>query len=366
VIPEPPVLAAFGLKESEWQADALSRGHINASFVLSEKESAQPRYLLQKINTYVFRDPDILMENMLLVTETIRRSNTEAGLDPDRYGLTLIPANDGRLFYTDENGQAWRLLIYINDHLVYDVINDDTVAEEGGRAYGNFFRQLSLIDPGKLKEVINHFHDLEFRYQQFTEALEHATEERKVSADEEISETIRQWEHFKKTPLLSRDIKLPIRVTHNDTKINNLLFDTDGKALCVLDLDTVMPGLVHYDFGDAIRTAAATAKEDVEDTSLMKLSFARFAAFSKGYLSEVAGVLSQAEEESLYLAPSYFAFIMGLRFLTDYLSGDKYFNILWKNHNLQRTKAQYALLRDMQMNELSMREELRSLFRQYK
>lgn len=343
----------------------LTRGHINRTFTLCAAGKTDPEYLLQQINTYVFGPPERLMHNMELVTATIREANLREGLDPDTHGINLLRTLSGASVFTDSQGLAWRMMKYIPDHRVYDVVSSDHVAREGGRAYGIFLRQLSVINPEELFEVIPGFHDLGLRLEQFDRALEAASAERKTDAEPEIRETRLQRDRFAGTVLYGEVNSLPLRVTHNDTKSNNVLFTRDDRALCVVDLDTVMKGRVHYDFGDAIRTAAASAREDIEDPAEMKFVFERFRAFSEGYLGVVAPILTKEEAGSLYLAPSYFAFIMGLRFLTDYLNGDKYFQILRKNHNLQRTRAQYALMKEMQKDEGRMRDTLAGLYEKY-
>jgi len=365
VIPGPEILEGFGLNSEDWICTSLERGHINSSIILSSKAEGKAVYLLQKVNSYVFPRTKELMRNMVRVTEAIREANIKEGLDPDRYGLHLAKALDGRYYVEDSDGAPWRLLNYISGHKVYDVVTDENIAREGGKAYGKFLKLLSVIPAEELEIVIDRFHDLEYRFEQFTEALAGAAEDRISNAAEEIAETKRQWDRFKDSAMLDRKGRLPLRITHNDTKFNNLLFDLEGKALCVVDLDTVMPGLLHYDFGDAIRTVAASAPEDVENTEEMKFVFELFAAFASGYLSEVGGIIEVEEAESLYLAPPYFAFIMGLRFLTDFLAGDKYFKIQHKKHNLQRVRAQYTLMREMQKVESRMREEIMASYRLY-
>ncbi len=363
--PDAAVLAAFGLDSSDWKIGVLKRGHINHTYILTLKDAENPSYLLQHINSYVFPKPEKLMRNMELVTRVVRDSNIREGNDPELHGLTLIRTVNGKPCYSDPEGEIWRMVKYIPDHIVFEVVSDEETAKEGGRAFGKFLRQLTALQQEDLTDVIEGFHDLNLRLRQFDEALRNADEERKRMAAEEIAETEKQRKRFASTPLCDPASSLPVRVTHNDTKFNNLLFSSNGKALCVVDLDTVMKGHVHYDFGDAIRTSAATAPEDVEDTGRMKFNRLTFKAFSEGYLSEVSTLLSQEEAESLYLAPSYFAFIMGLRFLTDYLSGDKYFQILRKNHNLQRTRAQYKLLKEMQAAEEEMREVIAQFYGKY-
>jgi thiamine kinase-like enzyme len=248
----------------------------------------------------------------------------------------------------DEEGNFWRMFIFISNHIVYDIVDTPEKAFEGGKAIGRFQALLADLPGRPLHETIPSFHDVEKRIDSFMNTL-------KKDPAGRVKETVRETDFILKRAnemriihKLGREGKIPVRITHNDTKFNNILFDENGKSLCIIDLDTVMPGYFHSDFGDAIRTGANIAAEDENDLSKIKMNIDLFGAYAKGYLSETNNTLNAIEKEYLAFAPLLMTYEQALRFLTDYVDGDKYYRIHHVNHNIQRTRAQIRLLESME------------------
>ncbi|MCD4770099.1 MAG: aminoglycoside phosphotransferase family protein [Bacteroidales bacterium] len=320
-------------------------GHIHSTFRIETAEPECDNYILQKLNNNIFKNIDLLQDNIKRVTEHIRRKLELSGThDLKREVLTLINTNDEKPYLIDSEGTYWRMYIFIKDHRSYDIVGNELMAFEGGKAIGRFQAQLADLGDPELNETIPYFHDIEKRLESFHRIAESDPANRVKDISREI-EFVRAREKDMKIVLrLGREGKIPLRITHNDTKFNNILLDQDDKALCVIDLDTVMPGYVHYDFGDAIRTAASSSLEDEPDLTKVYLDIDLFKAYTEGYLGEVGGVLNQTEIDYLAFAPRLITFIIGLRFLTDHIDGDNYFKIHHKHHNLQRARTQFKLV----------------------
>ena len=257
---------------------------------------------------------------------------------------SFLPTRKGAYFYQDAFDNYWNLTYYIKDSISYDTVTDKEIAYEGGKLFGKFISQTSDFDAGQLVEIIPGFHDVPKRLIQFEKARDKACTERLEKAVSQI-----ECVHSLQTEMvilqqLKDEGKIPTRVTHNDTKISNALFDRNNKGLCVIDTDTVMPGIVHNDFGDAIRTICNTAEEDEKDLSLVKFNVKYYEAYLKGFLEELQHSLSDLEIEFLPLGAKTIIFIMGLRFLTDYLAGDVYYKTSYAEHNLDRAKNQFKLI----------------------
>jgi Ser/Thr protein kinase RdoA (MazF antagonist) len=270
-------------------------------------------------------------------------------------------AKNGKSWVEDDDGSFWRMFIYIPDHRSYDIVDTPDKAIEGGKAIGRF--QALLVDlPGKpLHETIPYFHDIEKRLDTFNSTVKSDRVNRASSASKEINFVLKRSEEMKIILRLGKEGKIPLRITHNDTKFNNILLDENDKALCLIDLDTVMPGYVHYDFGDVIRTAANTAAEDEKELSKIRMDIGLFKAFSEGYLSETNDTLNDVEKEYLAFAPRLLTYTMAVRFLTDYLDGDIYYKIHHEHHNLQRAKAQLKLIESMEEQYLAMQNIITKL-----
>lgn len=323
----------------------FGNGHIHDTFYIKSTGSDINEFLLQRINLNVFKDVSHLQSNIGRVTNHIRHKlSLEGATDIARKTLTPVPASDGRLWHVDSNGDNWRMFLFIPGHQSFDIVDSADRAYQGGRAIGKFQAQLADLPGPPLHETIPFFHDIDKRLQAFHKTIKRDPLNRAVIAHSEIEFVKAREEEMKIIIKLGSEGRIPVRITHNDTKFNNILFDSDGKALCVIDLDTVMPGYVHYDFGDAIRTAASTASEDEKDMNKVNLDLVLFEAYARGYLDELRETLNDTEKEYLAFAPRLLTFTIALRFLTDYIDGDNYFKIHYEHQNLQRARTQFRLV----------------------
>ncbi|NCX93652.1 MAG: aminoglycoside phosphotransferase family protein [Gammaproteobacteria bacterium] len=335
-------------------------GHINDTYLI-QTQTHQPDYILQRVNHKIFKNVPALMENIVRVTEHLRRKLTADGRNPDRETLTVIPAQDGKPFVQDEQGNYWRLYIFIDHTRSYDIVKTEAQASEGGKAFGRFQRYLDDLSGPPLHETIANFHNIYWRLENFTKALKADVADRVKNCVEEIEFV---GDHEKSMGLvmqLGTARKIPLRVTHNDTKFNNVLLDESDHGLCVIDLDTVMPGYIHYDYSDAIRTGTNTAAEDEKDLSKVSMNMKLYRSFTEGFLGEVGPKLNEAEWESLGAATKLLPFTIGLRFLTDYLDGDTYFKTHFPEHNLQRARAQFQLVRSIMSQEKDIEKIIKSI-----
>ena len=337
-------------------------GHINGTYLsVWNQAGTQVRYTHQRINRRVFQNPAAVIENIRRITEHIAAkliaeaepaaaiANQGAAAVPvSRQALTLIPAKDGRYFYIDPAGEYWRTYLFIEDAVTYERMESSALARKAGAAIGAFQRQLSDYRGPALHETIPDFHNMHSRYDQLDHAVAHDVAGRlaEVRAELAFLEANRA-----RGMILSDGLArgtLPRGITHNDTKLNNILFDAaTGNALCIIDLDTVMPGTVLFDTGDLIRTAANTACEDEPDLSKVRFDTSLFAALIEGYLSASSGFLTAAEKSLIAESGRTLTQIMAVRFLTDYLNGDIYYKTARPSHNLDRARSQIALIRSM-------------------
>jgi thiamine kinase-like enzyme len=331
----------------------LASGHINDTYLI--KTVDKPYFVLQRINHGVFKDVPGLIENKVAVSHHIQEKLKELSTPSlDRRVLSFAKTKSGCSYYQGSEGNYWNLMFFIENSVTHELVEDEEIAFEGGKLFGQFLNLTNDFDASKLCEVIPKFHDMSFRYGQFYEALEGASEERVNQASNyinlvnELKEEMHVLQHLKE----SGEIKL--RVTHNDTKISNALFDENNKGLCVIDTDTVMPGIIHYDFGDAIRTICNSAAEDEKNLDLVKFNTAYYKAYKKGFLEELGDSISALEEKHLVLGVKSMIFIMAIRFLTDFLNGDVYYKTHYKEHNFDRAKNQFKLLESLneQLNDL--------------
>lgn len=326
----------------------LGEGFINDTFIVKTGEGT-PDYILQKKNRNVFPDIEGMMDNILKVTAHIRRKVEEEGGNPEREVLTVIDATDGKPYHVDENGEYWVVTKFIDGSVTYPKADSEKLAEMGGKGIGKFQRYLNDFNL-PLHETIPGFHDIRHRFKQWDESLRRDAAGRKAGVAEEIS-----WIESRRKKMLGfkkliEDGVIPSRVTHNDTKISNILFDENENVLCVIDLDTVMRSTSLYDFGDAIRSYANKGEEDARDISTVGLSMPMYNAYRRGFLSERGDTLTQAELDNLAFSAIYITYEQVLRFLMDYIDGDTYYKIKYADHNLVRARAQYALLLDMERN----------------
>jgi Ser/Thr protein kinase RdoA (MazF antagonist) len=324
-------------------------GHIHDTFRIETVESEKDDYILQRLNNKIFKNIPELQHNIERVTVQLRNKlGTIPGSNIKRECLRLIPSRDGKTWIIDNEGNFWRMYIFISNHHSYNVVDSPDKAFEGGKAIGRFQAMLSDMPGGPLFETIPSFHNIEKRLHTFNRKIKENPAGRVESVAQEIDQILCRAEEMKIILRLGKEGKIPLRITHNDTKFNNILLDENDKALCVIDLDTVMPGYVHYDFGDAIRTAANTASEDEDDLSKVKMDISLFKAYSEGYLSETVETLNAVEKEYLAFAPRLITYTIAVRFLTDFIDGDHYFKIHHQLHNLQRARAQLRLVMSME------------------
>ena len=325
-------------------------GHINETHLVICKDGDKERhYILQKINKRVFKDPAGLMGNYALVTEYLRAQILARGGDALRETLTLVKTVDGKNFYEDETGEFWRATLFIVESDSFDKVERPEQFYQSGVAFGNFQALLRDFPAEKLVETIVNFHNTPDRFRQFKEALAADVKERAASIPEEIAfvEAREGFMHLFEDAHAAG--KLPLRVTHNDTKLNNILFDKHtGKPICIIDLDTIMPGYAINDFGDSIRFGATTALEDETDLTKVNFDISLFELYVKGFLEGAAGGLTETEIGFLPEAAIMMTLECGERFLADHLQGDTYFRISRENHNLDRARNQFKLVSDME------------------
>jgi hypothetical protein len=341
----------FSLKGIFTGYEKINNGHINSTYTLIfDNDGKVEKYVLQKINTNVFKKPDQLMSNIVAVTNHIRNKNIERNAtDPDRRTLVFLPCLNGKYYYTDENNDCWRVYIYIDDVYTCNSIDSTEIFFNAGISFGEFQNVLADFDGASLFETIENFHNTVSRFADFKKAVEENKSGRLHNVTQEVEFAVAREKDTHIFVDLIAEGKLPLRVTHNDTKLNNILFDNQTKeGICIIDLDTVMPGLSLYDFGDSIRFGANTAAEDEKDVSKVSLSLELYEAYVKGYLSSAKDALTDLEKELLPFGAKLMTYECGIRFLMDYLNGDVYFHTDYDDHNLVRARTQFALVADME------------------
>ena len=357
------VVAKFQVWGDFVDARAYGSGHINDTYkVTARMAGTQVHYILQRINHEIFKQPDRVMENIVRVTEHLRGRLLAAGeRDASRRALTVIPSRDGRPYARDEQGNWWRLYLFIELAQTYDVIENERQAFEAARSFACFQNQLADLSAPRLHETIPAFHNTLSRLQALDAAIAADPCGRKAEVAAEIAFVDARRAQCGR--LLERNARgeIPERITHNDTKINNVMLDdASGEGICVIDLDTVMPGLALYDFGDMVRSATAAAAEDERDLSKVGSRIAMFEALVRGYLSEAA-FLTPAELEELVFAGRLITLTIGIRFLTDYLSGDVYFRTRRPGQNLDRCRTQFQMVRSMEEQAETMEKIVRAV-----
>lgn len=334
--------------------EAYGTGHINATFRFTMDQGGRTvRYLLQRINTSIFRDPEGLMDNVVRVTEHLRRRLAAEGrTELSRRALTVVPTREGRPLWRDEAGGAWRCYLFIEKASASDLMNSPEKARYLGEASGRFLCLLSDMPGPRLVESIPNFHNPRLRYAAFEKALSGDPRGRASSVRPEIAFMRENREGFDRILAALESGAVPERTTHNDTKISNLLLDdATAEAICMIDLDTVMPGSSAYDFGDLARTVPTSAAEDDPDNSSMSLVMPMYEALAQGFARGTAdkgrSFLTPAERELLPWGARIVTLLMAIRFLTDYLCGDVYYHVARESHNLDRCRSQIALIRSM-------------------
>lgn len=344
----------FSIEGNVTEVSPFGSGHINDTYRVLTDSPAAKHYLLQRVNHHVFRDVPAVMRNMQLVTRHLKAKYRAAG-DENRQleekVLTLIPARSGSSYLRDGSGNFWRMMILLANTRSYDIVETPQQAHEGGRAFGRFQRMLADLDVSRIHEVLPDFHHIGSRLDKLRHAVAADAVDRVRHAKAEIAFVNAREKRMHAILDAAAAGLLPVRITHNDTKFNNVLLDTDDRAQCVIDLDTVMPGYVAYDFGDAIRTIINTAAEDEAELSRIQLNVPLFSAYAAGYFEEAHPFLTAAEIDSLMDGVLLLPFMQAVRFLTDFLEGDHYYKIHHPDHNLQRTRAQIQLVKQLEAHE---------------
>ncbi len=351
-------LQAFLLDGEIKAYERFGSGHINDTFrVTCVKDDKECHYILQRMNTDVFKDPVSLMNNIVGVTAFMRKKIIQQGGDPERETLNLVPAKDGKPYYEDSLGNYWRVYLFIEDTACYDLVEKPEDFYNSGKAFGHFQRLLAEYPAKELTETIPNFHNTPSRYQDFQKAVEEDVCGRRSSVEKEIQFVRDRAGEMGIAMEMLEDGRLPLRVTHNDTKLNNIMFDKrTGDALCIIDLDTIMPGLSIFDFGDSIRFGANTGAEDEPDISKVSLSLELFELYTKGFLEGCQGSLTDKELAMLPMGAKLMTLECGMRFLADYLQGDVYFHTAYPEHNLIRCHTQFEMVADMERKWAQMEE----------
>jgi len=340
-------------------AESCKVGHINETYTATyDQGGTKVRYIHQRINHEVFKDPAGVMDNLLRVTKHLRGKLAASGTkDLTRRALTIVPTNDGRSFHRTAEGQYWRTFVCIERVRTFEAVETASQAFEAGKAFGEF--QSLLVDlPGeRLVETIPHFHNTRKRFDALVASSESDRSNRAISAQAEIDWALKQESIVDVVLSALAKKRIPERVTHNDTKFNNVMLDVDsGQAMCVVDLDTVMPGSSLYDFGDMIRTTTSPTLEDELDLSKVRMCQPMYKALARGYLEAAGGFLTKQERALIAFSGRLITYTIGLRFLTDYLEGDNYFRVHRAQHNLDRCRTQFRLVESIAKQEESMQK----------
>lgn len=353
------IVLKFNVENEINEVKPLGEGLINDTFKVYVNDCETPKYVLQRINNAIFQDVDLLQDNIEKVTNHIRKKLIEKNeTDIDRKVLNFIKTKDDKRFYFDGE-KYWRLMVFISDSYTYQAVTPE-YSYTAGLAFGEFQSMLSDIEE-TLGETIPSFHNIELRLSQLREAVENDVVGRVKEVRYYLDEIEKRAEVMCRGEQLYREGKLPKRICHCDTKVNNMLFDKDGNVLCVIDLDTVMPSFIFSDFGDFLRSAANTGAEDDKDLNNIDFNMEIFEAFTKGYLEGTKSFLLPIEKENLPYAAKLFPYMQTVRFLADYINGDTYYKIQYPEHNLVRTKAQWRLFECAERKENLMLDFINSI-----
>lgn len=336
----------FDMEGEYVSGSPYGEGHINSTFLI---QTTKDKYILQKINGSVFSSPEEVMDNVVKVTEFLKKKILSSGGDVTRETLLVIPAKDGHGYVKTEDGEYYRVYLFIDDAVSYQVVEKPEDFYNAAVAFGKFQNMLSDFDADSLNETIKNFHNTVTRYADFEKAV---ADNKSGKADSVRAEIDFAMAHKKYAPIIVDGIaegRIPLRVTHNDTKLNNVMMDKNtGKGICVIDLDTVMPGSLLYDFGDSIRFGTNPAAEDEKDLSKVYCDLTLFEEYVKGFLSELGDKITEEEAELLPISAIIMTLECGIRFLGDHLNGDVYFKIHRENHNLDRARTQFKMVADME------------------
>jgi thiamine kinase-like enzyme len=360
------LVSAFKIDAKIASVKPFGSGHINDTYHIINADPDGTDYLLQRINHYVFRDVPALMNNLLHVTTHLKQKVALIpGSDMEKEVLTLVETKTNQPYFKDDDGNYWRVFHFLKGTKSYDTVETEKQAFEGGKAFGHFQALLADLDITLIKDTIPDFHNIESRLDQLKQAIDKDIADRVKLVLPEIGFIKQRADKMSEILMLGRSGALPQRIVHNDTKFNNVLLDKEDKAQCVIDLDTVMPGYVAYDFGDSIRSIINTAAEDEANPGLVVLNIPLFEAYTKGYLQEANAFLTDAETNSLIKGVLLIPYMQVVRFLTDYLDGDRYYKINSPHHNLQRTRAQLALVQQLEKNQETLQHIILKTYEHY-
>lgn len=344
-------------------AELCKIGHINETYTATyDQGGTRVRYVHQKINQNVFKKPAEVMDNFVRVTNHIREKLEDAdATDITRRVLTIVPTRDGKSFYRDDEGNYWRTFVFVEQVKTYETVETPKQAYQAARAFGEF--QKLLVDlPGRLHETIPDFHNTRKRFSALQAAIATDRYNRAHSAKKEIQFALENEKVCDVILKMLASNRIPERITHNDTKFNNVMLDVDsGEAMCVVDLDTVMPGCVLYDFGDMVRTTTSPTLEDEPDLSKVNMRMSMFKELARGYIDATGDFLNKTERAQISFSGRLITFTIGIRFLTDYLSGDTYFRVHRPHHNLDRARTQFKLVESIARQEEWMQKFVDSL-----
>jgi hypothetical protein len=358
------ILSHFALMGCVGGIRSYGSGHIHDTYLVKNAVAGQPDYILQRINHQVFKNVPALMDNIQLVTSHLRQKlEAQPGAQPDKEVLTLVPTREQGPYHLDEGGNYWRLYLFLHGTRSYDLVATPQLAYEGGKGFGRFQALLADLPVSQLHDTIPDFHNVVNRLRLFQAAIAADPAKRVARVEAEIAFVEQRREAMQAIYRLAEAGKLPLRITHNDTKFNNVLLNQHDQAQCVIDLDTVMPGYVAYDFGDAVRTTINSAPEDEADLEKINIDLSLFKGFAQGFLEETGATLTREERNSLIEGVLLLPFIMGLRFLTDYIGGDTYYKIHFPEHNLQRARAQFQLVKKLEAQQEALQDIIRQISR---
>ncbi|MGC8886019.1 MAG: phosphotransferase enzyme family protein [Verrucomicrobiia bacterium] len=345
-------------------AEPCKIGHINETYTVTYNQGGtQVRYIHQKINVNVFKAPDAVMDNIMRITTHIRSKLESQGVkDVTRRALTIVPTRDDKPYYRNSQEECWRAFVYVEGARTYEAALSPKQAYQAGKAFGTFQSLLSDLPGRRLHETIPDFHNSRKRFITLQNAIEEDRFNRAKIAEKEIEFALKREPIVDVLLKAHSNGKIPERITHNDTKFNNVMLDIKtGEQMCVVDLDTVMPGLVLYDFGDMVRTTTSPTLEDELDLSKVKMRMPMFQALARGYIEATESFLTKAEKSYLAFSGKLITFTIGIRFLTDYLMGDTYFRVHRQNHNLDRCRTQFKLVESIEEQEDKMQKYVDSL-----
>ncbi len=353
-------MADYNLKEIIGKFDVTDgatpygKGHINDTYL---SNACEPRFILQRINGNVFKRPQDVMENIVRVTGHLKKKIIEEGGDPKRETLNLIKTYDGEYFYVTPKGDYFRMYEFIEGAQTYEIVEEPIHFYNAAKAFARFQKRLADFPAEKLHETIPFFHDTSVRFQQLKEAIQNDAAGRLRFVQAEVEFALARENDVAVIVDAIKDGSVPLRVTHNDTKYNNIMIDDKtGEGICVIDLDTVMPGSLLYDYGDSLRFGTNPAEEDEKDLSKVYCDLELFEQFTKGFMEELKDTMTPREKELMPFAAKLMTFECGIRFLADYLNGDTYFKVKREDHNLDRCRTQFKLVWDMEQKESIMKE----------